>query len=223
MAQFGVQRPNTLVFNTGFSDEMYNRNDPRYYTFQSGGAFFTAQTAAKGGLFWSVNNAPSPLISYTEVMFLKAEALARTNDMAGADAALNEAVTSNIDYVGAEAKIDDLSGTPGLGAAYTAFYLGTIPNLTTLTQEAAIDAIMLEAYVGLYGQAEVEVWTNYRRTGYPALTPDPNGANGNDPSGVIPRRITYPQNERVTNKENLDAAKAAQGGALLDADLWAFK
>lgn len=222
LAQFGVQRPNTLVMNTGFVDDyMLARFDPRGYTFSGFDyEFFLGQTVADGGIFWSVNDAPSPLISYTEIKLLEAEAEARSGDLAAANTSLTEAVSSNITYVDAVARIDALGGP---GQDWADFYMSTIPDLTSLTQEQAIEAIMIEAYTALYGQAEVEVWTNYRRTGYPVLTPNPNGANGNNPSGIVPRRVPYTQNERVTNQANLDAAIANQGGALLDDDLWAFK
>ncbi len=222
-AQFGVQRPNTLVSNPGFVDGMLDRFDPRRYVFSGFDyEFFTEQTASDGGLFWSVNDAPSPIISYSELLLLRAEALARTGDLDGANTALIDAVTDNLDYVQAEAKLDELGG-PGTGEDYINFYMSTVPDISGLSPEAAVEAIMIEAYVALYGQAELEIWTNYRRTGYPALTPNPNGSNGNNPSGVIPRRIIYPQNERITNTEKLQAAKDAQGGALLDDDLWAFE
>lgn len=200
-AQFGEQRPNTLVINPGFDGLL--AGDPRAGSISSGGSFYTGGS----GLFWSSNDSPSPLISYTEIKFLEAEAQARAGDFNAANTALIDAVQSNMDYLGVN------------GAAYIA----GLPDISGMTLENALSAIMNESYIALYGQAEVEVWSNYRRTGYPALTPNANGANGNNPSGVIPRRISYPQNERVTNEDNLNAAIDAQGGALLDDDLWAFK
>ncbi len=58
---------------------------------------------------------------------------------------------------------------------------------------------------------------------YPALTPSPIGSNGFNPSGVVPRRYLYVESETQTNKDNVAAARAAQGGALLDVDVWAFE
>lgn len=201
LAQFGEQRPNTLVINPGF-DAMLT-GDPRAGEISDGGSFYTGGD----GLFWSSNASPSPLISFSEIKFIEAEALARAGNFTDANTALVAAVQANMDYM-------DVDG---------AAYIAAMPDISGFALEAAISAIMDESYIALYGQACLEVWTNYRRTGYPALTPNPNGANGNNPSGVIPRRIIYPQNERVTNKVSLDAAIANQDGALLDDDLWAFK
>lgn len=201
LAQFGVQRPGTMIMNPGFITKL--TGDPRAAEIHSGSAFYTTPT----GLFWSSNDAPSPLISYTEVLFLDAEAKLRAGQGPAADAALRAAITSNMDYYGVD------------GSAY----LLTVVDISAMSLNAGLSVIMDESYKALYGQAAVEVWTNYRRTGFPALTPDPNGVNGNNPSGVLPRRVTYPQNEKVTNEDNLNAAIANQGGALLDDDLWAFK
>ncbi|MEO1452091.1 MAG: SusD/RagB family nutrient-binding outer membrane lipoprotein, partial [Bacteroidota bacterium] len=80
-----------------------------------------------------------------------------------------------------------------------------------------------EAYVSYYGVAFIQSWTNYLRTGYPALTPKANSAEGLNPSGVIPRRFLYPVSEVQTNADNVQAAKDRQGGALLDVATWAFQ
>jgi len=46
---------------------------------------------------------------------------------------------------------------------------------------------------------EMECWTDYRRTGFPLLNPNPDGASASNPSGEIPRRFIYPQSERLLN------------------------
>ena len=229
MAQFGDQRPNTLILNQGFVDLLSDTNDPRDYLINSGGQFYNGSP----GLFWSSNDSPSPLISFTEIKFMQSEALVRDGDFSGANTAMIEAIRSNMDYMDVVKHIDDLKLTwvPNPGdtilvsgdSLLNQVYMPTIPNITSMPLEKALETIMDQSYVALYGQAEVEVWTNYRRTGYPALIPNPDGSNGNNPSGVLPRRIPYPQNERITNEANLNAAKANQGGDLLDVDLWAFK
>jgi hypothetical protein len=55
-----------------------------------------------------------------------------------------------------------------------------------------------------------EGWSNFRRTGYPELAPNPYPAS--EIPGEFMRRHVYPDNEDVANKENLQAAIARQGG-----------
>jgi hypothetical protein len=59
-----------------------------------------------------------------------------------------------------------------------------------------------------------ECWTNWRRSGTPALTPV--NYPGNFTSGQIPRREVYPTSESSTNPNNL---KSAVGG-LSGGDTW---
>jgi hypothetical protein len=64
----------------------------------------------------------------------------------------------------------------------------------------------------------VEAWSNWRRTGFPKLTPasDPN----NDTNGTIPRRLRYYENEIGSNPENYAAAIARQGEDRLTTRVW---
>jgi hypothetical protein len=51
---------------------------------------------------------------------------------------------------------------------------------------------------------ETESWANWRRSGYPALTPV--DYFGNATNGTIPRRYTYSTVEAATNTANYNAA-----------------
>jgi hypothetical protein len=56
-----------------------------------------------------------------------------------------------------------------------------------------------------------EAWSNWRRSGYPVLTPV--NYPGNFTGGVIPRREIYPSSEGTTNPANYSAAvKNISGG-----------
>ncbi|MFI8379304.1 SusD/RagB family nutrient-binding outer membrane lipoprotein [Leeuwenhoekiella sp. NPDC079379] len=200
LALFGFQRPNTLVIGDYFADLMLD--DPRFdlYMETSDNTVYRYFSGSNSDLFWSQLNSASPIISYSEVKFIEAEALERTN--ADGTTALEEAITANMQYLGIsdaiiEEYIDDLG-------------------------ETSIELIILEKYKAMYGQSPLEVWNDYRRTGFPELTADPNGENGNNPSGIIPRRLLYPISERQANPNAYEAAINAQGGHLLDDDIWVF-
>jgi hypothetical protein len=55
-----------------------------------------------------------------------------------------------------------------------------------------------------------EAWANFRRTNFPALTANPS--SGDLGSVGFVRRLTYPDVEASTNRENYQAAIAAYGG-----------
>ena len=65
---------------------------------------------------------------------------------------------------------------------------------------------------------EYEAFSNWRRTGFPALAPtnDPGNVTG----GTIPRRLIYPTGEGSTNKANYDAAVARQGANNFTTRVW---
>lgn len=63
-----------------------------------------------------------------------------------------------------------------------------------------------------------EAWANFRRSGYPALSPNPYP--GSEISGDFIRRMPYPDSEIITNQENLNAAISRQGPDNLDTRIW---
>jgi hypothetical protein len=213
LGQFGAQRPNTLAINDDFAANMDAKGDPRqsYYMANDGSnyIFYTGPS----GLFWSSYTSPAPIISYTEQKFIEAEALIRTGDLDGATSALQEAIEANMDQMGVDP------------ADYAAYVVAN-SNLAAIGNPMErLEKILTEKYYAMYAQGFFETWTDYRRTGYPALDPVPGGVNGSNPSGVIPRRFTYPTDEKFANTANVDAAiqRLPDGRDLLDVDMWAFE
>lgn len=222
LAKFGIERSNTLVIDDGFYGWMNDRNDPRISSYMFPRTTETTDPDGNvtidttgwsyhgdAGMYWAQNTSVIPLISYVEIAFIQAEALARTGAAtADVEAALEAAITASMTQLG----VEDAGGYAAAQAA-----------LDGLSGEEVIQRIMEEAYVSFYGVAFIQTWTNYLRTGYPALTPKSNSAEGLNPSGVIPRRFLYPVSEVQTNRANVQAAKDRQNGALLDATTWAFQ
>ena len=67
-----------------------------------------------------------------------------------------------------------------------------------------------------------EAFANFRRSGYPLLTPNPYGQPNNPdvPNGTFMRRLTYPTAELSVNTVNVNAAITAQGPDKLSTKLW---
>lgn len=65
---------------------------------------------------------------------------------------------------------------------------------------------------------EYETFANWRRTGFPNLTPVVYP--GNVTGGTIPRRMIYSPGEAITNAENYSAAVARQGPDELTTRVW---
>ncbi len=160
--------------------------DPRFSRFVDIIPFTGGQS--KVGAFQGSANSPIKLMSFVEQKFIESEALLRTNNITGAQDALRQAVQASMDEV-------------------ESFLAIEIPDsqeqslINTLVLTGAFDSdlnlIMREKFSALFTQPEV--WTDWRRTGYPVLTPNANGNSASNPGGQIPRRLIYPQTERLLN------------------------
>ncbi|MFK7926226.1 MAG: SusD/RagB family nutrient-binding outer membrane lipoprotein [Bacteroidia bacterium] len=211
LAEYAIDRPYTMVIDEAFHDLMENRNDPRidFYMRYDGNEWMYFM--ANEPLRWSDPNAEIPLISYAELMFLKAEALLYT---AATDVEIEQAM-----QIAIRANMTDV-GVPGTEIDMYLGQWGQFPM--GLDEDGKLAYILNEAYFAYYGMAFQQVWTNFRRTGLPALQAQSGSYSSYNPSGIIPRRFLYPESEQTTNLTNWKEASMRQGGALLDADTWAF-
>ena len=88
---------------------------------------------------------------------------------------------------------------------------------TSGTFAQQMEQIYTQFWVGLFPDAQ-EVFASYRRTGYPALTP--NNYTGNATGGLIFRRMLYPVSEQNLNTASYQAAIARQGADSFLTRIW---
>jgi hypothetical protein len=132
--------------------------------------------------------APAVLMSYAELLFVKAEA-ALEGDISGDAQAYYE--------MGIEASFDQY------GLEVPAGYLD-------MAGAATKENIMTQKWIALFGQG-IEAWTEYRRTGFPVMpAADPRAQFEND--GILPTRLEYPSTEYSLNGANVEAAQSLLGG-----------
>ena len=181
------------------------------------GATVPANSVSFQGVHLRTQNAPTYITTYAQVLLAIAEA-----DKLGwlpggdADAALNykAAIEASVrqwnrksfdGYNRAKSPMDpdkdynpnDVGDTTGL-AAYIA-----MPGVV-YDPANAIKQIAYQRWVHLYMNG-YEAWAEWRRTGYPTLTPAPNNNNM-----AIPRRQAYTTTEQGLNGTNYSAAIQAQ-------------
>jgi hypothetical protein len=160
--QFNTQRAD-IIFTGHLNDIMAAASDPRYDAY-----FDPSDPSALGPLYGSPNS-PVYFMSYDELKFMEAELQLRSGNATAAAAAYNEAVRAN------------LIRTIG-DASYLSEVDRTAANIT-------LNDIMTQKYIALF--LSPEVWTDWRRTGLPALTATP----GNVLGGQLPRSLFYPSSE----------------------------
>jgi hypothetical protein len=147
-------------------------------------------------------NSPTFIMNYAEVELLLAEARLRGFNVGGTAA-----------------------------EHYNAGVRAAMESLSQYDAKAAIDPEAIDAYLAAHPFVEAdgmemintqfwaatilndyETFANWRRTGFPVLTPvvHPNGGTG----GVIPRKMLYPISEASNNKANFEAALSRLPGGV---------
>jgi hypothetical protein len=90
-------------------------------------------------------------------------------------------------------------------------------NAHPLVTASAMEQINVQYWVASLFNAE-EAFANWRRSGYPELTPNPYPQSGID--GDFIRRMDYDVSEYTNNLENINAAISRQGPDKLDTRVW---
>lgn len=187
--QFETQRANYLKVGKFMVDLLKANNDPRlpfYAALNPNGQYVGASSdsdapdaqASPVGPFIAGETSPIPLVTYTEALFIQAEAYFRLNNLALAASAYNSAVKSSI------VMVTGTNPPPGFVASFASETAGTI----------TLQKIMVQKYLALF--TNVESWSDWRRTGFPVLTPNLHGVGGGT---AIPRRLPTVQDERTYN------------------------
>jgi hypothetical protein len=225
ISQFEVSRPNYLFANNSMVTLMNNKQDPRLpfyftpfpwnstpatykgvspgdpatinysriYTYLRGSATGTPTPNAQGGINANAltysGTAPIRLVTYAEYCFIRAEA-ALMGAPGDPQTWFVNGITASMQQVGV---------TAAVLATYVALN-GTLVG----TNAQKLKQIIEEKYVALFG-VSVEPWTDWRRTGYPVLTPP---ANRIPQVTNVPRTLFYAQSEIDLNPNAPDQKPA---------------
>ncbi len=130
-------------------------------------------------------SSPLSFISYTEQKFIEAECLLRGGQLPQAEATLQAAIRNSVEQSTFGEVSDEAIDNFVSGFTFNGDF------------EEDLALLIRQKYVALFTTAEP--WVDFRRTGYPAITPTPGGATAANPNGEIPRRLIYPQFERLLN------------------------
>ncbi|HRV84686.1 MAG TPA: SusD/RagB family nutrient-binding outer membrane lipoprotein [Saprospiraceae bacterium] len=148
---------------------------------------------------------PTYVLTYSQILFSFAEA-AHRGWISGGEAAAEQfyldAIKANLEQWGAYSDDD-----------YTAFIA---QDEVKYDVNIAMERIMTQKWVSLYLNG-YEAWSEWRRTGLPALSPP---ALVIHPTKAIPVRYGYPTSERDLNGENYDAVVAKLGKDDIDVPVW---
>lgn len=157
-------------------------------------------TLSRIGDYFLAPTAPAVLQTYAEVLFLRAEAAARGWTTESAAQLYNEAITASMEQY-------------GITGSDVTEYL--VQSEVVFNPSTALQQIAVQKWIALYMNGP-EAYAEWRRTGFPQLTPAAQGTN----DGLIPVRVFYPSSEQAFNAASLQAAIAANGGDDLNDPVW---
>ncbi|HEY6063981.1 MAG TPA: SusD/RagB family nutrient-binding outer membrane lipoprotein, partial [Chitinophagaceae bacterium] len=211
ISAFEVSRPNYLFVDQNMLNLMNPKNDPRrpfYFTdFPLGSGIYVGVSATAPPINANNNNsrihtflrglvttpssnginsavysgdAPQRMLPYAEYCFIRAEAAlmgATPTPLANAQAWYQAGITASMQEV-------------GVSAADITTYIAANGTLSGSSANM-LRQIIEEKYIALFGVTN-EPWTDWRRTGYPALSVPANVTNG---VSAVPRILFYPQSE----------------------------
>lgn len=149
---------------------------------------FLGYSAVINNATFAQTTSPANLMTYAELLFLKAEA-AFDGDITGDADALFKA---------------------GIAAAFDQYGLAVPDGYMEQLGAVSKENIMTQKWIAIFGQG-IEAWTELRRTGFPVMpAPDPQAKFQND--GVLPTRLVYPSTEYSLNAGKVAESVSLNGG-----------
>jgi hypothetical protein len=142
------------------------------------------------------------IITYAQMLFSQAEAIKLGWITGDAKKMYEDAIKASMQQWGVYTD-----------AAYAAYIAQTD---VAYTDAKALELIGTQKWVALFYQG-FEAWAEWRRTGFPALTPAAKPLNT---SGKIPRRMAYPTTETTLNAKNYADVVARQGADNQETRMW---
>ena len=187
------------------------------------------------GHYFMAPRSPGRIMTYSEVLFIRAEAAARgwTNEPAGdlydqaVESALSMYDQNELDMVLSDFPGDVAFNHQGFNAGEfpegisedeTGAYLGQSAvqwNNGEGWTENNQRLLATQKWIALYGQG-LEAWFEWRRLGFPEIEPGPNAV-----LDEVPRRLTYPVLEQSLNNSNRgEAVNRLTSGDRLTTRVW---
>jgi len=157
---------------------------------------------------------PGFILTYAETELLFAEAAVRGWSVGDAATHYHNGLSAALQSYGT------LNSAGAIPAADAEAYANAAP-LNTSSTTASLTQINMQfwATTGTLFNF-IEAWNNWRRSGYPALTPVNYPGTGGFSNGQIPRREVYPSSEASNNGENYNAAVSTIGKDEVITRMW---
>ncbi|GAA4465883.1 SusD/RagB family nutrient-binding outer membrane lipoprotein [Nibrella saemangeumensis] len=163
---------------------------------------WTAQGVSLAASTLRQQNSPVNVVTYAQILLARAEAAKLGWTAEDPKKLYEEAIKASMEMYGVYTE-----------AAYAA-YLAQ-PDIA-YNDAKAIEQIAMQRWIVLFYNGN-EAWAEWRRTGFPVLTPAKNPFNN---LTDVPRRLAYPTTESTLNLNNYNEVIARQGADVLSTRVW---
>lgn len=195
----------------GFAPEPFNpaehfdEADDTYVGHENGTDAVSVRNVSSIGSYYSADDAPLIWMNFAEVKFIEAEAQHIVGDNGAARQAFEDGIRASMEQL-------DVTSLNGVDQAFVdAFVSDRLSDYDSAPDP--LEEIITEKYVANF--IGLEPYNDWRRTGYPELTPVPAEVAATE-GGVIPLRYPYPISEYNNNANNVPA-DIGRGVQALDA------
>ncbi len=148
------------------------------------------------GLWYMNNERPFPILTHSEVCFLKAEAALMGLWDGNANDHLQQGIRSHMEYMNQYPNNDNT-----IGDIQITNYINSIGDIT-------LEKIITQKWILFAYENVFESYADYRRTGFPQLLDFYGNTINND---IFPVRLRYPYSEFTFNRQNYLNAVSKQG------------
>lgn len=152
--------------------------------------------------------APTFFVTYAQTQLLLAEAAFRNWTQGDAAAFYYNGIRAHME------QLSDYGAATAVEETDIDFYL----QFNVFEMDRAMEQINTQYWVASFLNGP-EAWANFRRTGFPVLTPNPFPGSDLQTEDFI-RRLTYPDGELNVNDDNVQQAISRQGPDILDTRVW---
>lgn len=185
--------------------EVAEKHDPgeKYVGNRNGAPAVPVDSVSDIGTFYTNPSAPGRLLTYSDAKFLEAQAKLITQGPAAADEPYREAIRANMEVLGVqEADIDE--------------YISKRENLASSNNP--LKDIMVQKYIANF--LDPQAWNDWRKTGYPILTPSYKSEAILPHFSSIPRRYPWPHTVIVNNKKSVKALGLPLNYNVMQVPVW---
>ena len=152
--------------------------------------------------------APTFFVTYAQTQLLLAEAAIRNWTQGDASLLYTEGIRAHM------RQLASYGASTAISESDINLYLQANPY----NASKALEQINTQYWIASFLNGP-EAWANFRRSGFPALTPNPFPGSDLKTEAFI-RRLTYPDAEFSVNRGNVQAAITKQGPDILDTRVW---